>query len=499
MSTMVSEHKLSDLLSTHGSFDRALQNAARRANARAVLFAAAALGACAGPALPPPLPPAQLAPPAAAYVVLGSGGQASARVVLAGDACPSLLVDGQSLPMQTRSAPGVAPLRAGQAKPAEFPLRVCEAALPAGARSARIGARALPLPAVTPQRIVVLGDTGCRIKQADHAFQDCSDAAAWPFRAVAEAAAREHPDLVVHVGDYHYRENACPAGAGCTGSPWGYGWDAWDADLFVPARDLLAAAPWVAARGNHEMCSRAGQGWFRLLDTAAPDTQRLCDAPGLDRDADFSAPYAVPLGGNWQLIVFDSARASQPLDRSRAADAQAYERYARDFAAVAALAAAPGMHSIFVSHHPVLGFGPGKGGVPAFGTPALLAPMQEQIGPGYFPAGVALALHGHVHTFEAISFASAHPATLVTGHGGDLLDREVPATLAASYASAPGVQIDFVAHAAGFGYLVLDRVAQGWQIRAQGIDGTVQARCLLADGHLTCPEHGALSRPQAAP
>ena len=52
------------------------------------------------------------------------------------------------------------------------------------------------------------------------------------------------PDLVIHVGDYHYRENACPKDiAGCRDSPWGYGWDAWDADFFVPARPLLAAAP----------------------------------------------------------------------------------------------------------------------------------------------------------------------------------------------------------------------------------------------------------------
>jgi hypothetical protein len=360
-----------------------------------------------------------------------------------------------------------------------------------------VGGRPLPLASASPQRLVVLGDTGCRIKQADHAFQDCSDAAAWPFAAVAAAAAREHPDLVVHVGDYHYRENICPAGAGCAGSPWGYGWDAWNADLFVPAQSLLAAAPWVAARGNHESCARAGQGWFRLLDAAPPDAQRRCDAPDLDGEADFSEPYAVPLGGNWQLIVFDSARASQPLDRRRPADAQAFARYEKNMETVAALAALPGMHSVFVSHHPVLGFGVDTAGAPAFGTPALLAPMEARIGPRYFPAGVELALHGHVHTFEAIAFRSAHPATLVTGHGGDKLDAEVPQTLAAAYASAPGVLIDFVAHAGGFGYLVLDRTAQGWQIRAQGVDGKVQARCTLADGRLECPEHGAMSRPPA--
>jgi hypothetical protein len=434
-----------------------------------ILLACTVLASCAGPA-PGPAPGLQAqtaaAAPEAVYVVLGAGGRASARALVAAAQCPTLLADGAQYPMQTRSEPGTAPLRPHQGKPADFPLRVCEAALPAGVHAASAGGRALPLPAASAQRIVVLGDTGCRIKQADHAYQDCSDAAAWPFRAVADAAAREHPDLVVHVGDYHYRENLCPPDAGCAGSPWGYGWDAWNADFFQPAQ----AAP--------------------------ADAQRRCDAPERDGEADFSEPYAVPLGGNWQLIVFDSARASKPLDLERPADARAYAHYLQNMDTLAALAAIPGTHSIFVSHHPVLGFGMDSAQLPVFGTPALLAPMAERFGPRYFPPGVELSLHGHVHTFEAIGFRSAHPPALVTGHGGDKLDAEVPSTLALEYPSAPGVQIDFVAHAGGFGYLVLDRTAQGWQIRAQGVDGQVQARCTLVDAHLDCPGHGALSRPQ---
>ena len=173
------------------------------------------LCACAGPTAVPSPPPL-----ATAYVVLGAGGQTIARAVLAGDACPVLRVDGVPLAMQTRAAPAVAPLRPKQAKPADFPLRVCEAFLPAGARVASVSGQALPLPQAQPRRILVLGDTGCRIKQSDNIYQDCSNPAAWPFRALAMAAAQEHPDLVVHVGDYHYRESACPAGAGCRDSPW---------------------------------------------------------------------------------------------------------------------------------------------------------------------------------------------------------------------------------------------------------------------------------------
>ena len=442
--------------------------------------------AAAGPELAGPGPASE-----PAYVVLGGGGEVVARVVTAADTCPAIRVDGASQAMRVRADAGVAPLRPGQGKPSAFPVRVCEAALPAGVHEARIGDRVLPLPPAIVQRIVVLGDTGCRIKQADKAYQDCTNAAAWPFRTVSEAAARERPDLVVHVGDYHYRESDCPVGAGCSRGPWGYGWDAWNADFFEPARGLLAAAPWVVARGNHEMCARAGQGWFRLLDPFAFDPERRCDQPDLDETANFSEPYAVPLGGNWQLIVFDSSRASRPLDLSKPADARAFARYESELDAVAALAATPGMHSLFVSHHPALGFGVAGGGKTFFGTPALLAPMRARFGAHYYPAGIDMSLHGHVHTFEAIAFSSGPPPSLVTGHGGDNLDAEVPTTLAPSYPEAPDVRFDFAVHAGGFGYLVLDRAGAGWNIRAQGIDGHEEARCTLQAGRLDCPGHGA--------
>ena len=81
----------------------------------------------------------------------------------------------------------------------------------------------LPVPVANPQRILVVGDTGCRIKGAS--LQACNDPMQWPFLAVSQAAAGLKPDLIIHVGDYLYRESPCPAGnAGCAGSPWGDNW-----------------------------------------------------------------------------------------------------------------------------------------------------------------------------------------------------------------------------------------------------------------------------------
>src|SRR5262249_2948694 len=120
------------------------------------------------------------------------------------------------------------------------------------------------------------------------------------------------PDLVLHVGDYQYRENQCPADiAGCQNSPWGYGWDTWDADLFTPAAKLLAAAPWIMVRGNHEECARAGQGWDRFLDPHPYAPTRTCDDPTNDNIANYNDPYAVPIGDDAQVIVFDSSKVSK--------------------------------------------------------------------------------------------------------------------------------------------------------------------------------------------
>lgn len=130
--------------------------------------------------------------------------------------------------------------------------------------------RARPAPPVERDRATRI-DTGGRIKAAGKATQACNDPAKFPFARIAARAAAGHRDLIVHVGDYHYRETPCPdAVHGCDAIPWGYGWDAWAADFFTAASPLLAAAPTAPVRGNHESCARAGQGWWRFLDRWPP-------------------------------------------------------------------------------------------------------------------------------------------------------------------------------------------------------------------------------------
>jgi hypothetical protein len=430
------------------------------------------------------------------WVVLGDGGQPVARAATSAASCPVVTVDGVDTRMTLRVAAGTVAQRptassAADSKPSAFSLNVCEAALPAGTHAARIGGHALPLPKAAPQRILVLGDTGCRVKKADNAYQACNDPDAWPLAQIAAVAAKMQPDLVLHVGDYHYRENACPDDIdGCRGTPWGYGGDTWQADLFEPAAPLMAAAPWIVVRGNHEECRRAGQGWFRFLDPAPYSAARSCDDPANDDVANYTMPYAVPLGGGYQVIVFDSSRAGyKPLPLT---DPQ-FRAYQKDFAQVTRLAAKPGTASIFVNHHQILGYVPIAGSAPLGAMPSLIDVMNLQNGQAYYPAGVALAIHGHVHDFQAINFKSDHPAAIVSGNGGDNLDTALPDPFPMDQPPAPGIVLDRITHSTTFGFMMMERAGSGWTYKAYDRRGGLMLTCALAGRHLSCDKAGFLA------
>ena len=257
--------------------------------AEAAIAAAAAI-AVAGCTVAPIPAPGSLQ---AAYVVLASspsvGTVALARVILdSGQPCPSLGTRAGEVPMVARRNPDLD----------KFPVTVGEAVQPFG-EAVRLTGLGVLLPAVRqePTRIAVLGDTGCGT------WQNCDDPAAWPFGRLAEAIGRDEPDLVVHVGDYVYRGtpgiievncikrgtynagNYRPDDTYCqlrdpyvsqngAGSSLPDSWEAWRIDFFEPAAPLLRRAPLVPTRGNHELCSRAGPGFFYFLD---PRSSLLAD------------------------------------------------------------------------------------------------------------------------------------------------------------------------------------------------------------------------------
>ena len=107
------------------------------------------------------------------------------------------------------------------------------------------------------QTLAVFGDTGCRILGDD--IQHCNTAGAWPLARLAQALVGEQADVAIFLGDFFYREAACPSanngqcggsptpltGAPFTDSGWG-----WVADVLVPMGPVLESLPLVVVRGK---------------------------------------------------------------------------------------------------------------------------------------------------------------------------------------------------------------------------------------------------------
>lgn len=356
-----------------------------------------------------------------------------ARVVTSAPSCPALHTDAGAVAMTARAAPT-----------ADFPL-VCGAAIPKTARTARIGGVPLAVPRPDPQRILVLGDTGCRIKGA--ALQACNDPKAWPFPQLAAAAAALKPDLTIHLGDYLYRENACPQGnAGCAGSPWGDNWTTWKADFFDPAAPLLAAAPIVLARGNHEDCNRAGAGWLRLQGPGA--FEPAC--------ASHLLLYTLDIGAV-RLAVMDDATA-QDTSITR----EDVPAYAAELAGLAALPAPVW----FVHHRPIWAAITGPLGIPIGGNLTLMEAVRQAAPPGAprIAPNVALMLSGHIHSFEALNYNGDVPPQLVAGNGGDNLDITPKNLRGTQFQGHSGVTVADGLSVGGFGFLLMTRSADGWTI-----------------------------------
>ena len=379
---------------------------------------------------------------------------AQARAVVEGWACPSLAVDGRRRAMRLRAGPE-----------ADFPNRICEARLPKGARRVSLAGSPLPVPKPRPMRLVIFGDSGCRIVKG--LVQNCNDAVAgWPFARVARLAAAQMPDLVIHLGDYYYREAPCPpATEACADSPYGDRWPTWKAELFDPAARLLQAAPWIFVRGNHEDCRRGGAGWFRLLDTDA--AARTCPAR--------SDPFTLDLGGV-RLAFLDSA---DPDDNRR--ETGAAEAFARDLAQIPA-----GPEPVWlVTHRPLWALSHHLFAIGGdWGNVNLREGARAQ---GL--KGVSLIIGGHVHNFTSLDFGAERPPTLIVGTGGDAMDPRDPHRPLSLELLVDGVKAQAIT-TGEFGYFVLDRAGADWMGAFHDLDDRVTVRCRLHGARLNCTPVG---------
>ncbi len=482
-----------------------------------------------------------------------------ARAVVSDGVCPALTVDG-TLPITMKvrvtgasltNTPGTSGFTNGKTgypqyfvastatSPGNFPdgttkvttsWAQCEAVVPAGHNSATIGSTALKLPVSKPKRILVIGDTGCRMATSNQ--QDCHSASGFPFAALAAYEAQFKPDLIVQVGDYFYRDTSCivPASgntpaheyvAGCNDptnanyETWGDTWDSWNGDLFYPARTLLAAAPWIMTRGNHESCGRGARGWYALIDPRPYNANGVVCAgtpspypyppngTTPSYTADFEPTYVVP-AGSVNFLVHDSSFANDS-----AVDSNMAANYDVDLTAI--LAAVPSSsYNVFTTHKPTYGLV--SGGTDLNAPP----PVPTNNGGDYteqftfsgnaaansgfsggVPYKIPLFLSGHIHQFEYVNFQdwTHYAPQLIVGVGGDNLDpTSNPNGTTVTYGFKSQ---NFVVHASGttstttstvataafaqaeFGFAVLDVTATGYVANVYNIGAAKAGRCTI--------------------
>jgi hypothetical protein len=377
-------------------------------------------------------------------------GGIEARAITDKAQCPPAAIDNVAIPMRTRSEPG-----------GDFPIRVCSLPITPGAKLVTIDGIPVPLPVARPNRILLIGDTGCRLK--DTLVQACNDSVLWPFQVGADVASTLRPDLVIHVGDFYYRETACPAGnLGCAGSPFGDTWASWRADFFSPARLLLETTP----------CERGGIGWVRTLDPYPYDPK--AGRYGCLKTAD---PFVVDIGGV-SVVVMDTASA-----REERADEQEAALYREQFKSVAKLAPSG---IVWLAFHRVIWSTDGTE-VPekSGGDNKTLALAAK----GNIPANVQLMLNGHHHKFEVDAYVEDIPVAIISGHGGDLLSPNAPTNPVGLVVNGMDIKAG-IAKPRTFGFSMLERTPDAapgqWTITDYGTHGQPFGRCRIDGRSVDC-------------
>lgn len=402
--------------------------------------------------------PASGSPAPTAWLQYVGGAAVEIRALGDDGRCPEAIVDGRPQTLAVRAP----------AAGTEFPQPMCSTRLPDGARRAQVRGQdlaELPAPGTAIQRIVVVGDAGCRVESGKKT-QQCNNPDKWPAAQVASAMAAAEPDLIVHVGDYYYRESPCPADeqAACGGDPSGPTQATMTADFFSPFAPALAAAPWIMVRGNHEMCGRGSALWFRYLDVAAP---RQGECP------EYTDPFAVDVGDQRVVVVDDSAADDTTAKGSQVAT------YAAQMAAAGQLVrGGPNNSSWLALHRPVWAAKPTDGK-----TVTLNATMEQAVDrgdPGL--AGVEALLSGHIHALGSFGFADL-PPQLVSGGGG--------ASLVGEDGEYSGLSIGGLTTTQGairrdFGFVLLTRKGDGWEVSFRSPSGAQLATCSLVAGTFGC-------------
>ncbi|GGR67905.1 phosphatase [Streptomyces humidus] len=381
--------------------------------------------------------------------------------------------------------------------PPQFPTTVCELVVPLEARNAVLANstvaaavvhpanRRLPLPNWTagtrPGTVGVIGDTGCRVTTAGP-NQDCANhQTGWPFPQIASSAATvTRPDLVIHVGDYLYRDDPAKASdaaanPGCTTSQDRFSWACVVADFFRPAESLLAVAPVALTRGNHEDCRTppatggAGAAWFRYLADELRSDGSCSDYPD---------PVEIR-AGSLRLVAVDSAFADPDDSGSLAQQAI----YTRQFNAVNQMAGQqPGRDYFLFTHKPL--WMVRSAGPPTTTYTPVLDKAVAATTLGRLADNIRVVLSGHAHLYQMIDFNTTRPPQVTVGFsGGDPLDQGPnDANVIGRPVGTPPQPVNHSITQGGvYGYGVLNANGTSWDLTAHDPAGAVRGQtCTLS-------------------
>ncbi|MBE1612159.1 hypothetical protein HEB94_009007 [Actinopolymorpha pittospori] len=349
--------------------------------------------------------------------------------------CPSVtFVDSQG----TRTSNAMIPVSTPQLP--LFPTTVCRLPVPVDARQAMIDSGStqalhvrpaynVPLPRwgvptrPRPASIAVIGDTGCETTANAALNQNCLKD--WHFHGLSvNAATTSSPDLVVHVGDYVYREEpqlASDKSLGCNVMSERGGWGCLVKDFFEPAEALLAKAPFLFARGNHEACQPpvVGRGveWWRYLATQIFGNDE-CFSISSNHPAE-AEPVVID-AGTLHFILFDSSAIPDADDfvLNQAVATQ----YIKWFNQVNALANRHPMQEYFLITHKPLWMVKAASSTAVTWTGPTLAKAVEQTTAKALAPNIRLVLSGHEHLYQMLDFNSTRPPQLTVGSSGTKLE-----------------------------------------------------------------------------
>ena len=418
-------------------------------------------------------------------------------------------------PIQISGVPNPPTMMQQRESPAEnYPVVVCEAVIPNAAKSAMIGNISLPLPKAAIDKIVVIGDTGCKgdttglgikvtpleepdeeAEEAEEAaaapsskakskLQDCPSHSDWPFPTVAKNAAAAKPDLIVHVGDYIYVSDE--------------NWIQWYTQFLKPAGDLLLAAPWIFVRGNHETCGRHGPGFFYLLDPR-PITSTTISCP-----SEHTSPYLVKAGGS-QFVVMDSSGADCDFAPGEPEGCKEKD-YSTEVATWTGLFTQAKQliisgDAMLLTHRPVWAVKPPKSKDPlpkdycqSDTTGRVLIGINSTMQASYSAAGMTginMVVSGHIHNFQLATYQKQksgndpHPQ-IVVGDSGTELATPPPSTLKNCKLKAESGHLDLSTfqgmHEFGFGVLKGD----GTSFDLYSKKGDRALKCSIGRHEATC-------------